>query len=183
MLLASMYTKKGDTMTIETALETALVYEKKVRDVYLEAARKSADETGTRIFTFLAEEEAGHVSYLEYKLKKWNDSNSLSSSDLNTAIKKAFASSKEERKLRNVLSEDTRRDELALLEKARELELETSGFYKRMVAELPPDGQAFFNRFLEIERGHLNLVQYEIDSLTKSGFWMGFQEFDMEAID
>ena len=170
-------------MTIETALETALVYEKKVRDVYLEAAKKSVDETGTRIFSILAEEEAGHVAYLEHKIKQWNGPKNLSSDDLKTAIKTAFASSKEERKLRRVLSEDMRNDELALLKKAREVELETSQFYERMVAELPPQGQAFFKRFLEIEEGHLNLVQYEIDSLTKSGFWMGFQEFDMEAID
>lgn len=170
-------------MIIDTALEAAVNYEKKVRDVYLDAAKKSVDKVGRRLFSLMAEEEAGHVAYLERKRNEWVEKKKLSADDLKTAMAQASTYSKESQKLRKVLSDDVRDGELALLEKARELEAETSEFYGRLVSELPPEGQAFFKRFFEIEEGHLDIVQYQIDSLTNSGFWMGFPEFDMEARD
>ena len=169
-------------MTIESALESAIVYEKKVRDVYREAETKSADDIGRRVFSLLAEEEANHVSYLEHRLKHWIEKKALSANDLKTALSQASSNAGDVEQLHRVLSDDVRTGEIALLENVREVERETIEFYERMVNELPEGGKAFFKRFLEIEDGHFNLVQYEIDSLTNSGFWMGVQEFDMEAI-
>ena len=60
-------------------------------------------------------------------------------------------------------------------------EEETSAFYQRMVRELPPEGQALFGRFLEIEDGHATVVQAEIDSVSQMGFWFDLKEFDLEA--
>jgi len=50
-------------MTIEQAIKTALEYERKVRDSYLQAAKNSQDDTGKRIFKELAKEEQQHVNY------------------------------------------------------------------------------------------------------------------------
>lgn len=68
-----------------------------------------------------------------------------------------------------------------MLNKALDVEIETSSFYKEMVDRLEDEPQKMFKRFLEIEEGHLALVQAEIDSITGTGFWFDFQEFNLEA--
>ena len=80
------------------------------------------------------------------------------------------------------LEPSQRQEELALLEQAREAERQTCEFYEQMVRELPPKGQELFKLFLEVEEDHLNIVQYQIDNLTGTGFWMGWPDFDMEAM-
>jgi hypothetical protein len=50
-----------------------------------------------------------------------------------------------------------------------------------MVGELPAEGQSLFARFLEIEEGHMAVVQAEIDNVNQLGFWFDLKEFDLEA--
>jgi hypothetical protein len=38
-----------------------------------------------------------------------------------------------------------------------------------------------FQRFVEIEQGHLAIVQAEIDSVSGLGFWFDMREFDLET--
>lgn len=71
--------------------------------------------------------------------------------------------------------------ELDSLHQARAAEKETSALYRQMVLELPPEGQALFGRFLEIEDEHVTVVQAEIDSVSQMGFWFDLREFDLEA--
>ncbi len=61
-----------------------------------------------------------------------------------------------------------------------EVEQDTSEFYGRMVSDLPVEHRGIFQHFLEIERGHLAIVEAELDSLSQSGFWFGVPEFDLE---
>jgi hypothetical protein len=49
-----------------------------------------------------------------------------------------------------------------------------------MVDKLSDESRLMFARFLEIENGHIDVVQFELDFFSKSGYWMGFKEFDME---
>lgn len=170
-------------MIIETALKTAIEYETRVRDIYQDAANRSKDERGRRIFEVLAEEEQGHVDYIAHRLEQWMRDKRLTADDLKTAVPHAELRAEPAEQIRKVLAPEVTEQELDLLRQALAAESETSEFYARMVAELPAEGRAFFARFVEIEEEHMNLVLYEIDSLTNSGFWRGFQEFDMEAID
>ncbi|NNL76093.1 MAG: rubrerythrin, partial [Desulfobacterales bacterium] len=64
--------------------------------------------------------------------------------------------------------------------KALKIEIETSNFYQTMANELPNEGQALFERFLEIENNHVKAVRFELDYLSKTGYWFDFKEFDME---
>ena len=68
-----------------------------------------------------------------------------------------------------------------MLEKALEVEQETSDFYKRMVLELPEEGQELFMRFVEIEEGHKAIVQAEIDSVIGLGYWFDMPEFNLAS--
>jgi rubrerythrin len=67
------------------------------------------------------------------------------------------------------------------LSKALELEKETSRFYQQLVSELSEEGRDMFSRFLEIENAHLEAVQFELDYVSHSGTWFGFEEFNLEV--
>lgn len=62
-----------------------------------------------------------------------------------------------------------------------ELERQTSAFYRRLVDTLSEADRGMFSRFLEIEAGHLAIVQAEIDSLNGMGTWFDVMEFSLEA--
>ena len=66
-----------------------------------------------------------------------------------------------------------------MLKRARAVELETSAFYHRMVDELPEQGRAFFQRFVEIEEGHVTLVEAEIEYLQHKGAWLSVDDGDL----
>ena len=167
-------------MTIEEAIKTAIEYEKRVRDVYVEALDESTDKVARRVFRLMADEEHSHVLYLEAKLGQWVTKQQLFFDDLDTALPKKEKIQHEVEKLEDTLSEKkSHQEELQLLEKARVMEIETSDFYRKLTEELPEEGKAFFQRFLEIEDGHLGLVQAEIDALNGPGYWFDIQEFQI----
>ena len=49
------------------------------------------------------------------------------------------------------------------------------------VDELPAEARELFRRFLEIEEGHLALVQAQIDFVTGTGYWFDVREFNLEG--
>jgi rubrerythrin len=82
--------------------------------------------------------------------------------------------------LKETMAGEDRRDEKRMLSKALQVEVETSAFYRDMVAQMEGDARVMFARFLEIEDGHIAAVQAELDYISHTGFWFDFQEFDME---
>ena len=166
---------------VAKAIEAAVGYENKVRDVYKDAVTKAADEVGRKVFQVLADEEQGHVDYLEHKLVQCREKGLLEPEELTTKIPNKAAIEAGTRKLERELSGADRGAEVELLRKALAVEEETSEFYKRMVDELPPEGKVFFQPFIAIEDGHVAIVQAEIDAVSGMGFWFDFQEFDLEA--
>jgi rubrerythrin len=167
-------------MTIEEAIKTAIEYEKRVRDVYVEALDESTTPVAKRIFQLMADEEHNHVLYLEAKLGQWITTQQLFFDDLDTALPSKEVIQGEVEKLEDTLiDKGNHAMELQWLEKARAIEVETSDYYRKLTAELPEKGQAFFQRFLEIEDGHLGLVQAEIDALNGPGYWFDIQEFEI----
>ena len=167
-------------MTVEEAINTAIEYEIKVRDSYVDAVRRAKDEVGKKVFQTLAEEEVHHVEYLQEKLEELERTGKVTAEGLRTSIppkdKIAEAASTLEKKLER----EDRGQELEMLRKALTLEMETSGFYRKMVSELPDESRPLFARFLEIEEGHLAIVQAEIDYMSGTGFWFDMAEFDLE---
>jgi rubrerythrin len=70
--------------------------------------------------------------------------------------------------------------EVEHLKRALAAEKETSAFYRKMVAEMPEERRQLFARFLEIEEGHVAIVEAELDAVSGFGFWFGMKEFDLE---
>lgn len=166
---------------VEKAIVAALGYENNVRDVYKDAVTKATDEVARKVFQVLADEEQGHVDYLEHKLQQCRDHGVLEPDKLETKIPTKKAIEAGTRKLERRLDGADRGAEVELLRKALAVEEETSDFYRKMVDELPPEGKAFFQPFIAIEDGHVAVVQAEIDAVSGMGFWFDFQEFDLEA--
>ena len=50
-----------------------------------------------------------------------------------------------------------------------------------MVATLDADGKKLFERFVEIEEGHVAIVQAEMDMVTGAGFWFDTAEVSLEG--
>jgi len=168
-------------MTLEEAIKTALVYENKIFATYNKAEAEAADETGKRIFKVLATEEQGHIDYLESCLAQWQKTGKLTVEKLETAIPSREAIAKRVGELDPNTRGEASPKEVELLDQALAAEVETSSFYKRMVEELDDEGKALFKRFVEIEEGHVSIVEAELDSVKGLGFWFGMQEFSLEA--
>ncbi len=166
--------------TIEQAIETAIKYENRVRDVYKDAVCKTNDEIGQRVFGVLAKEEQGHVDYLEHMLSKVRAGEAVVPGELTSALPTKAAIEAGVKKLTKQLQSTCLDAEVELLRKALHVEEETSAFYRKVVGDLPPEGQALFSPFIAIEDGHVAIVQAEIDSITGMGFWFDYQEFDFE---
>jgi len=67
-----------------------------------------------------------------------------------------------------------------MLSKALKMEIETSAFYSQLIADMPLQEKQIFAPFLEIENNHIDAVQFELDYISKTGYWFDFKEFDME---
>ncbi len=170
-------------MKLEEAIKTAIEFETRVRDVYLEAKKSATDDIGKRVFKVLAVEEQGHLDYLKSRLDEWEKNGTLTLDDLTTAVppREKIDEGLEKLKERLEKGKSEYDIELKMLRKALDVEIETGTFYKKMVEELDSDGQKLFERFLEIEQGHQDIVQAEIDSVSGLGFWFDFSEFKLEG--
>lgn len=168
-------------MTVEEAIRTAIELEGRVRDVYAEAAEGTEQEEGKRLFLLMADEEQRHLDYLEAKLVQWTEDGSVSPERLETAVPGADLIREEVERLRNDVGGKPGRIEMEFLRKALSVERETSEFYARVVAELPGEAAGLFRRFVEIEEGHLALVQAQMDAAIGTGYWFDVREFNLEG--
>lgn len=163
---------------MEKAIKTALEYETRVRDSYRTAAQKSANDVGKRVFKVLGDEEQKHVDYLESRLAEWQKTGKVVPERLETIVPPADVIESGVEKLEEHLAKGDHGAEIELLSKALQLEKETSAFYQKMVDELDSGGE-LFERFLEIERGHVAIVQAELDYVNQTGYFFDFQDFRM----
>jgi len=169
-------------MELEAALKSALVFEKRIRDLYIEAVAGTDDTAGKKIFQDLAKDEQNHVAYLESRLDEWQKTGAISAETLTSIIPDKASIRKAAADLEFKIKEDTRGLKQQMLSRALEMEIDTSRFYEQLVEQVSPDQQNMFKRFLEIENNHIEMVQFELDHMTKTGFWFGFEEFDMEQL-
>lgn len=171
------------SMNLEKAIKTAIEFEGRVREVYKEAERQASDPVGKHVLKALANEEQDHLDYLKSRLEEWKSTGKITPKKLSSVVPPREIIQGEVNKLKEKTtihdSEKHHSSELRMLRNALEVETETSEFYKRMVKELPEEGQQLFSRFVEIEEGHKAIVQAEIDYISGPGYWFDFREFDL----
>ncbi len=172
-------------MQLQEALETALAFEHKIRDLYADSSRKTKDTKGQRIFAILAREEQVHVEHLQAMLAHHRETGEIKEMELTSLLPAPQWLEAEAKKLAEAaktakVSTDQFHTELDLLKDALEIERQASGMYADLVARLPEAQRPAFARFLEIENGHVSIVQAEIDALAGHGHWFDFMEFSLE---
>jgi rubrerythrin len=170
-------------MNLEQAITTALEYEGRVHRTYSEAVDNAEHDVARKVFKTLCDEEMGHIKYLRERLEEWRSTGTVTVATLDTVLVPKAAIEAGAAKLRQRLESggrEVRGTEFESLKKALDVELETSAFYKQMVATLDAEGRRLFERFVEIEEGHVAIVQAEMDLVSGTGFWFDTAEFDLE---
>jgi rubrerythrin len=167
-------------MDLEEAITTAMEYETRIRDIYREAAQDMALLVAKNFLKSMADDEQHHLDYLAESLQTWRKTGQLKVKKLETAIPSQEMMAVEMTKFKGEISRKTLGDQKRILSRALKVEVETSDFYKRMVEEMPEEGQKMFARFLDIEDRHIHAVQMQLDYVTRTGYWFDFKEFDME---
>ncbi len=170
------------TISVEEAIKTAIDYEHKIRDIYMEASEETVDPEGKLFFKTMGDDEQGHVDYLEDRLVRWTKTGELSVEKLATIVPSPEAISEQVKKIETRVFGGDRKDERAILGKALKAEIETSAFYEKMVDETSGEARQMFAQFLKIEDDHISAVQAELDYISGTGYWLGFKEFGMEGI-
>jgi rubrerythrin len=169
-------------MKLQEAIAVAIDFEKKVRDHYLKGAKEIPEPQGRKVFALLGKEEQGHVDYLEHCLAEWKKTGKVPNVALKSVLPKGVKWIEAERKK---VSGSTKRaatkTELDALKVALQHEKDADSFYHKLVQELPKDDQMLFSKFLEIEDGHLAIVQAQLDSVQGMGFWFDVAEFRLEV--
>jgi rubrerythrin len=170
-------------MNLEQAITTALEYEGRVHRTYSEAVENAQHEVAKKVFSTLCDEEMEHIRYLKERLEEWRETGTINVAKLETVLVPKAAIEAGAARLRERLGSEGREvrgSEFESLKKALDVERETSAFYKKMVATLDDDGKRLFERFVEIEEGHVAIVQAEIDLVSGTGFWFDTAEFNLE---
>jgi rubrerythrin len=168
-------------LTIEEAVRTSIEYETGVRDVYADAVSRAESEAARRFFQLMADEEQHHLDYLGAKLGELASGGRVTADGLRTAVPTGPDVGVQVSALGDKIGDRAGRVDVEYLEKAHAVERETSDFYRRMVDELPDEGKPLFARFLEIEAGHLDIVQAQLDLANGTGYWFDVREFDLEG--
>lgn len=167
-------------MTVEKAIESAIEIEKKIRDLYAQALAECPGQAGQRILAMLKDDEQYHMDYLSKRLEEWRQQGDIQLEPLKSIIPSAGEISKHMQRLKKTMATDDRGMLQQMLSKALKVEVETSEFYKNTFIRFKGKTRKMFARFLEIEDGHIDAVQAELDYVMKTGYWFDLKEFDME---
>jgi len=170
-------------MNLQEAIKIALEYENKVRDHYANGAAVIQDPQGRKVFETLAKEEQGHVDFLTFCLEQWTKNGKVDVAELKSILPKGVEWIEQARK--RLDEEPSKRvaagNEVELLKIALQMEVDTSSFYRDLVSKLAKEDQGLFSGFLDIEDGHVAIVQAELDSVQGLGYWFDVQEFGLEG--
>lgn len=168
-------------MELEQAIQTALQFESKIRDLYLKAMKEAKSDAGRKVFRILAKEEQQHFHYLEKRLAEWKSTGKINPEKITTLIPSAQEIEHEIEHLPTNFGDKEKHLEIELLHQALELEIATGNFYRKMADEMADSAQKMFANFLQIEDNHRAMVLAEMDSLNGVGFWLHIREFDLEG--
>ncbi len=167
-------------MNSEEILTTALAYEKKIRDLYLDAVDTIDDERGKSFFKALADDEQSHVDFLTDNFERLKKSEGIDWDRLRSPLPDRQALEKKIEKMKDKIPERMLGDFKTVLSSALQLEIETSAYYRDACEKTQGEIKSVLEKFLEIEQNHVDLVQFELDLAAGSGHWLNFMEIDME---
>ena len=161
-------------------LKTAIEVESNGLITYLEFARRTRDVSGKDMFVRLSMDEHEHRRILENVLHKLLDGQTLEGIRIPVSEIERIAPKIKEKQYKT-------RGEGGLaetddLEIALDLEKKAAAFFRDKADEVQnPEAKAMFTRLAEWEDVHYDIIQAEIDSINKTGFWFDIPEFRMDG--
>lgn len=167
-------------MNSEKILISAIQYEEKIRDLYLSAVQTIDDERGKEIFKTLADDEQSHVDFLEHSIEVLKSDGRVDVETLESSIPPKDQYNHQIEKMRKTIPNRVLGDVKRVLTSALKLEIETSKFYEDACKKTEGSIRDVFEKLLEIERRHEDVVQIELDHASNYGCWFDFMEIDME---
>jgi rubrerythrin len=181
ILTGKKYTPNGDAMDSIDIFTTALQYEEKIRDLYVNAAETVDDERGRAIFRALAADEQGHIEFLNYSLDRLSESKPIDIERLSTSIPDKNSVIRSLDRIKAKIPERMLGDIKTVLRSALAMEKETSAYYRQSAAKTEGAIKAILEKFLIIEIRHEDVVQTELDHAQHNGIWFNFMEVDLEV--
>lgn len=161
------------------AMKTAIDMEKSGHRFFTEAAGRMKNEAGRKVFSRLAAEEINHMQVFTRLFTALTQG---------TDWQKAVAEVKPARRVpyfddaRQQFRADDLSVEMEYLRKALDLERSAIAFFEKAAGDAETsEAREIFQRIMEEEQGHYDLIQAEIDNLNGSGFWFDIQEFHMDG--
>ena len=169
-----------NTQQIAELIQKAIEVEKNGLRTYLQFARETGNPSGKNMFILLAGDELEHMDLLEKMLKDLMKSSdvvlpeTVDFSPIEKIVPKI-----DKKHLATVGKAE--QDELMALKTARQMEKNAIDYYEKLYEKVEaPELRRLVRRLVEMEEGHYNLVQMEIDSITNTGFWFDMMEFSTE---
>jgi len=162
------------------ALQVALDTEKKGYKFYMIAAKSSKDAKGREVFEHLAKDEIEHMGVITTMFE------SLTRDKAWMTYEEAVDRFGETPKEKIIFPDEPVEaqegfDDLKALEEALEFEKKAVQFYTDQAEQVGDDkARTFYESLIEIEAGHVMIIQAELDSLVGAGIWLGYQEISLE---
>lgn len=144
---------------------------------YLNFARETKNLSAKNMFIILANDELDHFNLIEREQKALLSKSSAKPVNVDTSlVERLFPKLSDVKK--GAQSEPSDMDALKI---ALQLEDNSRNFYRKE-SEKTKNAviKQLFLKLADIEDKHYQLIQAEIDNISKSGFWMDIPEFTME---
>lgn len=164
---------------VENAIKEAIKLEIEGRKFFSHAAEVTTAERGQKMFQWLAAEE---VKHLETFSKLFTTI--LHGDDWKKHIDADRISGEAQliKKLQENMKREGSKGEVEALRIGMELERNAIDFFRKAAAAADDPGAAkIFSEISEEEKFHYDMLESQHDSVTKSGFWLGSAEFQMDG--
>jgi rubrerythrin len=161
------------------ALDTALDVERTGYGFYMSAAQTTESPEGKLMFTNLARDEMKHFGWLAEQRMALEETGAFGALEEpeRPAGNPVFPTGPEQKPGRPANTH-----ELEALRRGIQAELDSIALYGRLLGETSDsNGQDMYRRLIDMEQGHLMILRAEEDYLTRTGFYFGDFEYDLEA--
>lgn len=164
---------------LKGALEHAIEIEKGGMRAYMDFALKTSSSDGRDMFIWLAREEFSHMRLFESMLSAAAEATSGSFEIPASDVQRFMPQVKKVEKARGGKAEAHDAD---ALQAALKMEKDTRDFYLDQSGKADdPKVKEVFKQLADVEQGHYDLIQAQLDFVSQTGFWFGMMEFDVES--
>lgn len=162
-------------------IKTAMYMEEEGKKYYRAAAEKTKDPKGKAFFLVLAKDEEEHKELFGEIYRSLNKEKKWTPIKTPLTKRRVTTSSVFDKKEVGGMKGDA--DDIKAIEVAIEKEKKTIDFYRNAMEEITgEDAKKLLLELIEIEEGHLNILNGELSALTDSGYWYDFPEFTVEGM-